>query len=65
MDSFYSLWEKVKGECQNNISETIFDVWFKDLDFIDYDSNRNTAILHADVFKARIIEKKFMNIIKC
>ena len=63
MDSFYSLWEKVKGECQNNISETIFDVWFKDLDFIDYDSNRNTAILHADVFKARIIEKKFMNII--
>lgn len=63
MQTFYSLWEDVIKECQNNISEAIFDLWFKDLEFIDFDSEKNTAILSTVEFKKKIIDAKFMGIL--
>lgn len=64
MDSFYSLWESVKEECQANISETIFELWFKDLEFVEFDNNNNEAILSIAEFKKKIVENKFMNILR-
>ena len=61
MDSVYSLWEKVKKECENSISQTIYDLWFKDLDFADFDNGAVT--LTTAQFKRKIIEKKFMNVL--
>lgn len=64
MDSFYSLWEKVKKECQANISETIYDLWIKALEFVDFDMEKSVATLSIDDFKRPLVEKKFTNVIQ-
>ena len=64
MDSFNSLWKSVKEECQANISETIFELWFKDLEFVEFDNNNNEAILSIAEFKKKIVENKFMNVLR-
>ena len=64
MQTFYSLWEDVLKECRNNISEAIFDLWFKDLEFVDFDSEKSVAILSTVEFKKKIIDAKFMGILR-
>lgn len=64
MQSFEPLWEDVKKECQNNISEAIFDLWFKDLEFVDFDGENNTAILSTVEFKKKIIDAKFKGVLQ-
>lgn len=64
MQTFDALWEDVKKECQNNISEAIFDLWFKDLGFVDFDSDNSTAILQTVEFKKKIIDAKFIDILR-
>lgn len=40
MDSFAELWEMVKEECKNQVSESIYNVWFKDMELVSFDDNR-------------------------
>ena len=65
MQLFESLWEDVKKECQDNISETIFDLWFEDLAFVDYDSDNSVAILATtSEYKKKILDTKFIDVLR-
>ncbi len=62
MDTFESLWEEVKKEFQNTISETVYKVWLKDLQFEGFEDG--VVTLSIAEFKRKIIASKFMNVIE-
>ncbi|MBQ7654157.1 MAG: chromosomal replication initiator protein DnaA [Clostridia bacterium] len=64
MQSFESLWEDVKKECQRNISEVIFDLWFKDLELYEFDIDSSVVILSTVEYKKKVIDAKFINILR-
>lgn len=59
MDSFAELWEMVKEECKNQVSESIYNVWFKDMELVSFDGNR--VVIALSDFKRKIVESRFMN----
>lgn len=59
MDSFAELWEMVKEECKNQVSESIYNVWFKDMELVSFDDNR--VVIALSDFKRKIVESRFMN----
>lgn len=59
MDSFAELWEMVKEECKNQVSESIYNVWFKDMELVSFDDNR--AVIALSDFKRKIVESRFMD----
>ncbi len=59
MDSFAELWEMVKEECKNQVSESIYNVWFKDMELISFDDNE--VVIALSDFKRKIVESRFMN----
>ena len=59
MDSFAELWEMVKEECKNQVSESIYNVWFKDMDLVSFDDNR--VVIALSDFKRKIVESRFMD----
>lgn len=59
MDSFAELWEMVKEECKNQVSESIYNVWFKDMELVSFDDNK-VVIAFSD-FKRKIVESRFMD----
>ena len=59
MDSFAELWELIKEECKKQVSESIYNVWFKDMEIVRF-TERKEIIALSD-FKRKIIETKFMN----
>ncbi len=58
MDSFAELWELIKDECKKLVSESIYNVWFKDMELVSF-SEKKVVIALSD-FKRKIIETKFM-----
>ncbi len=58
MDSFAELWEMIKEECKKQVSESIYNVWFKDMELVSF-SEKKVVIALSD-FKRKIIETKFM-----
>ncbi len=62
MDSFNSLFEEVKKEIQSQLSEAVYNVWFEELKFEAFDGN--TVTLSIGDFKRKIIEQKFMELLK-
>ncbi len=58
MDSFAELWELIKEECKKQVSESIYNVWFKDMELVSF-SEKKVVIALSD-FKRKIIETKFM-----
>lgn len=58
MDSFIELWEMVKDECKKQVSESIYDVWFKDMELVSFDNDK--AVIALSNFKKKIIESRFM-----
>lgn len=59
MDSFEELWEMIKEECKNQVSESIYNVWFKDMELIKFDDNE--AVIALSDFKRKIVESRFMD----
>lgn len=59
MDSFAELWEMVKEECKNQVSESIYNVWFKDMDLVSFDDNK--VVIALSDFKRKIVESRFMD----
>ncbi len=59
MDSFEELWEMVKEECKNQVSESIYNVWFKDMELVKFDDNE--AVIALSDFKRKIVESRFMD----
>lgn len=59
MDSFAELWEMVKEECKNQVSESIYNVWFKDMELVSFDDNR--VVIALSDFKRKIVESRFMD----
>lgn len=59
MDSFAELWEMVKEECKKQVSESIYNVWFKDMELVSFDDNR--VVIALSDFKRKIVESRFMN----
>jgi len=59
MDSFEELWEIIKDECKNQVSESIYNVWFKDMELVSFDNDR--VVIALSDFKRKIIEKRFMD----
>ena len=59
MDSFAELWEMVKEECKNQVSESIYNVWFKDMELISFDDNE--VVIALSDFKRKIVESRFMD----
>lgn len=59
MDSFAELWEMVKKECKNQVSESIYNVWFKDMELVSFDDNR--VVIALSDFKRKIVESRFMD----
>ena len=59
MDSFAELWELVKEECKNQVSESIYNVWFKDMELVSFDYDK--VVIALSDFKRKIVETKFMN----
>ena len=39
MDSFAELWEMVKDECKKQVSESIYNVWFKDMELVSFNDH--------------------------
>jgi len=62
MDSFKALFDEVKKEIQKNLSEAVYNVWFEELEFVSFDGE--TVILSIGEFKRKIIEQKFMQLLK-
>lgn len=61
MDSFAELWEMVKEECKKQVSESIYNVWFKDIELVSFDDNR--VVLALSDFKRKIVENRFMDML--
>ena len=40
MDSFTELWELIKDECKKQVSESIYNVWFKDMELVSFTDKR-------------------------
>ena len=59
MNSFNELWEMVKEECQSLVSESIYNVWFKDMELISFDEEK--VVLAVTGFKKKVIENRFMD----
>ena len=59
MDSFAELWEMVKEECKNQVSESIYNVWFKDMELVSFDDNE--VVIALSDFKRKIVESRFMD----
>ncbi len=59
MDSFAELWELIKEECKNQVSESIYNVWFKDMELVSFSEKK--AVIALSYFKRKIIETKFMS----
>ena len=59
MDSFAELWEMVKEECKNQVSKSIYNVWFKDMELVSFDDNR--VVIALSDFKRKIVESRFMD----
>lgn len=57
MDSFAELWEMVKEECKNQVSESIYNVWFKDMELVSFDDNK--VVIALSDFKRKIVESRF------
>ncbi len=62
MDSFKALFDEVKKEIQKNLSEAVYNVWFEELEFVSFDGT--TVVLSIGEFKRKIIEQKFMQLLK-
>ncbi len=58
MDSFAELWELIKEECKKQVSESIYNVWFKDMELVSFTEKK--VIISLSDFKRKIIETKFM-----
>ncbi len=59
MNSFNELWEMIKEECQSLVSESIYNVWFKDIELISFDDEK--VVLAITGFKKKVIESRFMD----
>lgn len=59
MNSFNELWEMVKEECQSIVSETIYNMWFKEIELVSFDEEK--VVLALTGFKKKIIEGRFMD----
>lgn len=59
MDSFEELWEIVKEECKKQVSESIYNVWFKDMELVSFDYDE--VVIALSDFKRKIVESKFKN----
>ncbi len=59
MNSFNELWEMVKAECQTLVSESIYNVWFKDIELISF--NEEKVVLAISGFKKKIVETRFID----
>ena len=59
MESFAELWEMVKEECKNQVSESIYNVWFKDMELVSFDDNK--VVIALSDFKRKIVESRFMD----
>ena len=59
MYSFAELWEMVKEECKNQVSESIYNVWFKDMELVSFDDNK--VVIALSDFKRKIVESRFMD----
>lgn len=59
MDSFAELLEMVKEECKNQVSESIYNVWFKDMELVSFDDNK--VVIALSDFKRKIVESRFMD----
>ena len=57
MDSFEELWEMIKEECKKQVSESIYNVWFKDMELISFDNDE--VVIALSDFKRKIVESKF------
>ena len=58
MDSFNELWQVVSDYLRQTNSESIYNVWFSELEPISFDGNRAVLLTTAD-FKRRILLQKF------
>ncbi|MBQ7549043.1 MAG: chromosomal replication initiator protein DnaA [Clostridia bacterium] len=59
MDSFAELWEMIKEECKNQVSESIYNVWFKDMELVSFSDDK--AVIALSDFKKKIVENRFMD----
>lgn len=59
MDSILELWELVRQELNDSLSEVIYKVWISDLELLNFDGT--TVVLSTSEFKKRILEQKFMD----
>lgn len=61
MESFNEMWESVRQELRESLSEVIYNVWLDELELVSFESDR--AVLSISEFKRKIIEQKFYNIL--
>ena len=59
MNSFNELWEMIKEDCRSLVSEPIYNIWFKDIEFISFDNEK--LVLAVSGFKKKIVETRFID----
>lgn len=59
MDSFAELWELVKEECKRQMTESIYNVWFKEMELVKFTDDK--VVIALSEFKRKIVETRFMN----
>ncbi len=59
MNSFNELWEMVKAECQALVSESIYNVWIKDIELVSFNEEKVTLAISG--FKKKFVETRFID----
>ena len=59
MNSINELWEMVKNECQALVSESIYNVWIKDIELVSFTEEKVTLAISG--FKKKFVETRFMD----
>lgn len=61
MESFNELWELVRTELQATMSEVVYNVWLRELEFVSFDGSK--VYLALGEFKRKIVEQKFYDVL--
>ncbi len=61
MDSFKEIWELVQQELQSKVSEVVYPIWLKPIEFVSFEND--TIYLSITEFKKKIIMDKFLTLI--